>query len=399
MTRQLRDEWIVEIDTNAAGVLDTDEDNAQLSLAPISAQPDPIRRALIDDARKTGTHQGSLAKIPSLWDITLPITAYAEGTRAVPAVGALPPITAMGHLLGAAAQQLEFTRHTEALVGATPTVIGEGTANGHQLTGAADVGLVLINGVVRPYTYADPTLTLLQALPAAPALGDDLSAGIIGRARASWDALPRPLVVRCVGNDARQNYRCWGGVAGLSIGAIGPEEVPQIEGQVMAAEGEHNFVRARPAFAGPRPTVWAGSRVDISLFGSTAFVSLCCRIEVKVAQAWQKLTCQPNANGVGSWMRGPIADSVVITVAHDDNPGDITGGGFDDWLDELQSGAEDNFHLTAQWGTEPGATIGKYFPRLVLTDVAQTTLDNTDARVLTFVPHALAAFSWVGGLL
>jgi hypothetical protein len=399
MTRQRRDEWLVELDTNAAGVLDTDEETATLSLAPISAQPDPIRRNLIDDQRKTGTHQGALAKIPGLWDINLPLTAYAEGTRAVPAVGDLAVMTAMGHLLGAASQRVELTRHTEALVGATATVIGEGLANGHKLTAGTDVGMVLVNGVARPYTYADPTLTLLQAMPAAPAVGDDLSAGIIARARASWDDLPRPLVARLSGNDTRQNYRAWGGVAGFSVGAVSPDEVPQIEASMMFAEGEHNYVRARPAFAGPRPTVWAGSRVDLSLFGATAFKSMCARIEIKVAQAWQKITCPGPLNGVANWIRGPIADTVVLTVPHDDDPSDVTGGAYDDWLEELESGAEDHFHLTAQWGYDPGGTFAAYFPRLVLTDVTQTTLDDTDARVLTFVPSALAAFPWVSALL
>lgn len=425
MTRQRKDEYVLEIEVQDAATykLTTEKTGTALALEPISCDPSGVKRALVADERSTGRRKGKRAPIPALWDaVSMPVSAYAEGNRLVEP-DADPAIeTALGRLLKGVAQNETLTTTSKVAAAPSPTVLAfQEDANSHAIT-APDgsttavgiVGVVTAAGLeARPYTHsggpAAPLLDLLVELDAAPAAGALLLAGQVFQCAEQWELpITYPLTVRALGNDDEQNAKLIGAVPSLAVPEAEVDTVPRLDFSLMTAYGETGFADSRPAAADPinEVSVWAGGQVLLAPYGDSDKYSVCAKPSMKLGASWQRIKCPggPAAPyGVQGFIRGAADDELQLVIPHDLYPDDI-GATATRWLDILDDdatvAADREWHCLVQYGFIAGRVLAVYWPRLILQSVSGGELDGTDGRTLVFSPHPDAAEpKWVMALL
>ena len=425
MTRQRKDEYVLEIEVQDAATnkLTTEKTGTALALEPISCDPSGVKRALIADERSTGRRKGKRAPIPALWDgVSMPISAYAEGNRLVEPDGDPAVETALGRLFKGAAQNGTLTTTSKVAAAPAPTTLAfQEDANSHAIT-APDgsttavgiVGVVTSAGLeARPYTHsggpAAPLLDLLFALDAAPSAGDLLLGSQVFQCAEQW-ALPvtYPLTVRALGNDDEQNAKLIGAVPSITVPESEVDAVAKLDLALMTAFGVTGFSDSRPAAPDPinEVSVWAGGQVLLAPYGDSDKYAICAKPSMKLASSWQRIKCPggPAAPyGVQGFIRGQATDEIQLVIPHDLFPDDI-GATATRWLDILDddatAAADREWHCMVQYGFIAGRVLAVYWPRLILQSVSGGELDSTDARTLVFSPHPDAAEpQWVAALL
>ena len=408
MTRARKDVYLVEVEMQSAGDLETEATGAALVIEPTAAVDiSSIRKERIARTQSVGPRQGALVPSPGLWHtqigVTLPVAA--EGSR-VAYLTTQAAHTALSHLLSMVFQNVTRTTGAAASGSPTTTSVIEGTNDAHLCaapTGATSgIGMALFeygNGAgfaMRPYTYdaGTDTMTLLMALPQAPVATDVIYGGLVFQYADQLSSLPYPGTVRFLTGDTLQNRKLIGAWSGLSIPAIGPEEAARFEFSLGAALGATNFADSAPTAVPQMPRVLAGGSVIINSFGETDANSLAARVDIKVAGQWLKCSDPNAASGLYDVVRGVPAEEVVLTIPHDVIPTGVGGSASAaSWEAILESPStypgEELWHLLYEMGQhQPGAAAGLYFPKLTLVDVGRGEADGLDAVTLTMRPAA-----------
>jgi hypothetical protein len=276
----------------------------------------------------------------------------------------------MGACLGGAPTGVDGTT-VKAATSPTTTSVAE-TAAGNNFAGSFIAWKSGASTYLRPIgTYAIDTMTLLMALPSAPAPADVLNGlvSVIMTEDAMAHVLQGDVLKRNTTDAAKagQMYEYFGAVGNFTLPEVGVAEAQTIDFELKVGRFTRYNQKARTAPASTRPTVTAGGEFLLARFGTTATTALRF-LNVSVSPGRSYIP-DPNANsayGINGWVLGD-QDTVVTVTVHDDQavPSGFTATNFPALF--ASGGAENRFHLLLSYGNKvAGKIFALYFPALQL---------------------------------
>jgi len=404
VTRYRRDEQLLEVEKETT--YGTEATGAPLVYVPTAVDFSSVHEAMIADPQTTVDGGSRSPVVGTFVDAAPSFSGFAQGLGSALADTQAPTAVAMTHLLGACFQDVPDSLTTSKAKTATvPTTVQvvEDANDKHIVTaytGKTAVGLCAFEkaGVytaVRPYIYtsATDTLDLLLALPSAQAVGDLIRGGYCFQWWQKWigSSPVYSVTVRSLGNDDLQHRKIVGGVAGLAIPAVGPNELPIFDWSLRCSSGSYNFSDTRPSASPARGRVFAGSEVITGSYGATNTYLACARVDINFSTPSLVTECPNIDGGVGGYSRGKEPIEVKLTLPHDVEAGTATDGNFSgsDWVSQWKDYPEEHLQLLVSYGqTVAGHIVAFYFPELVITGVEEGDVNELDSRTITFKPAA-----------
>ena len=200
----------------------------------------------------------------------------------------------------------------------------------------------------------------------------------------AWTDLPVALRVTAYAAQAHKGRRVYGCVAGMAIGAVGPNEIPYVEFPLRASTGEREIAPIADAAPYWAPRVFRCSELRLAAYGESDAPRIAGRIEWSIP-GYTPIQ-NPNTCGVDSWIREDGAGEVTLTLPLGTIPTDV-GGLSDTWEQAWRE--QELYHLLVSYGQRArGGILSVYWDELVLRRPDDTEIDDVMGRTLHFRPAA-----------
>lgn len=409
MARERRDEQIIEVEKETT--YGTEKTGGPLVLVPTAADFSSVHEAMVANAQYTVDGGSRSPAVGTFVDAAPSLSCYPQGLGEALADTVSPTPTAFSHLIGSVFQSAgDLIKTSKAKSATVPTTTEsiEDADNVHLVTAYGSttaVGIALLEyaagnrAELVPYTYTVGTdkLTFLMETPQAQAVGDRIRGGIVHQWAQSWTsaAPPNSVTVRSLGNDTTQNRKIYGGVGGMQIAAVAPNELPQAAFSFRCSGGGYSFADTRPTPSAIIPRVFAGSSLHLGLFGDTTRTDVCGRVDINFSGPSLVAECPNSASGIQGYHRGKEQIEVRLTLPHDVLPGNVGSGmAGGDWVTQWTTYPEEYLHLLVGYGQRTsGACLAFYFPKLIIAGVEEGEVNELDTRTLLLRPAADSAYA------
>lgn len=408
MARERRDEFVVEV--SAESTFATSEGGGGDPLAVWDLSGTGVDYEVIENPAYTldiATHEPIKGVVYT--QAAQSFSSHAVGQVTAKGNGSIATSNAVTKLIGGlcgAAPTLS-TGDTVASA-ASSSVFTQTTAGRHGVNQLVAVGLS--TGIeVRPCTgYSTDTLTLGIKLSATPQAADV----IYGAATGKWDDNPSShyyVQTRMLGADTSLNKELLGQVCNLSIGEVGPNEIPVLSWELKAADFTDIFSDSAVAATAYRGTVNAGGQFIIAAAGSAQdYMRICTgRVSINVNADYDPVECaHDTAIGISGWRRMKGIPEITIVLDHDNDPNvaaTASGSGglgltATSWRQVWRDGTENAFQILAQYGTSAGSIFAWWVRSCYLVKWEEITLGGIAYQKLTFRPKTGAtAPPWLFG--
>jgi hypothetical protein len=403
MARQRVDNFVIEISGPQSDLATESTANTKFQ-AVIAADFKSVKKALLEDEQMSARGNGALPPIAGVYfdNAKASIEMYAEGARAIADYSGSLSGVALSDFLASVAQQPTQACPRSKIFSLSGSTITEDYHNAHSGS-AVQAGIVPI--AFFPIARADGSeldmiagtyvinsnneFTYLYAPTTTLEEDGIMYANLQHQYVESFDGVnPCAYTIRALGNDQKQNKKVVGAVGTLSVGSVGPNELPKLSFAFQAASGSFNFADTRPTPSYQKPKVFAGSQLQIGIAGSDdALTSFCGRVEYSLGVESVAEQCPNIATGIQTWLRGKGSCEVKVTCPHDFVPYSIDTDLPTSWDEFLESGKTDCFQLKAVYGQmKLGSIFGTYFPELQLVSVEEGDENNYGICTLTFRP-------------
>jgi hypothetical protein len=407
MARQRVDNFVIEI-SGPQSDLNTESTSNTYVQAVIGADFKSVKKALLENEQMSVRGNGVLAPIPGVYfdSAKASVEMYAEGARSIADYSASLTPVALSHMLSSVAQQatqacprskiwsVDTGKFTEDYHNAH-----SGSAVGQSITPIALFPIARTDGSeldLIACTYGSTNELTYLFTPSTTLEEDGVCyATLQHQFVEAFDGVnPGAYSIRALGNDQKQNKKIVGAVGTLSVGSVGPNELPKLSFAFQASSGSYNFADTRPTPSYQKPKVFAGSQLQIGIAGDTsALTSFCGRIEYSLGVESVAEMCPNEAEGIQTWLRGKGSCEVKVTCPHDFVPYSIDTDLPTSWDEFLETEQTDCFQLKAVYGQmKLGSIFGTYFPELQLVSVEEGDENNYGICTLTFRPKVDSSY-------
>jgi hypothetical protein len=361
-----------------------------LIISPSEWSDDNVRPNYLDDPTQTvdgGSHQPVPASKASRGSVT--IGAKAEGIRTSPADTVQAANTGLSILIGTAMDAApELT--TSTITTGTPTTTSVDVSGAGSMT-TTGIGLAAFEVTaesgeyfVRPFTESSDTLTLLMALPQAPAVGDDVKGGAVHHAvhgaTANYSAS-----MRAIGNDDLQNTYVQGIVSSMTMEAE-VDQIATLSFDSMFYDGTRDNTDVQPSDDVPQGVVWSDGELLIAQVGSTDWYCIgSWKATVETGGELQMIRQPCGDAPVSGYRRSGVQGRMTIEIYHDERPSSVTGETSTTWEDAFDAGGSENlWQILVCPNRTPGTIAAAYMSRARGKDISNTTDGELDGRTIVF---------------